>query len=92
MPLLMALHSLQRSEGFFKVYSRLLCRTMLYDDIATTIILLPSVTKTFAMSTVFYSTVALAKKGILERKLNAMAAKELVKARELCARGAQMND
>ena len=37
---------------------------MLYEVIATTIILLPSVTKTFAMSTVFYSTVALAKKGI----------------------------
>ena len=58
---------------------------MLYEVIATTIILLPSVTKTFAMSTVFYSTVALAKKGILERKLNATA-KELVKARELCSR------
>ena len=59
---------------------------MLYDDIATTIILLPSVTKTFAMSTVFYSTVvvALAKKGILERKLNATA-KELVSARALLA-------
>ena len=57
MSLLMALHSLQRSEGFFKVYSRLLCRTMLYDDIATTIIPLPSVTKTFAMSTVLCSTV-----------------------------------
>ena len=57
---------------------------MLYEAIATTITLLPSVTKTFAMSTVFYSTVALAKKGI-ERKLNATA-KELVKARELCSR------
>ena len=58
---------------------------MLYEVIATTIILLPSVTKTFAMSTVFYSTasIALAKKGI-ERKLNATA-KELVKARELCS-------
>ena len=59
---------------------------MLYEVIATTIILLPSVTKTFAMSTVFYSTVALAKKRHkLERKLNATA-KELVKARELCSR------
>ena len=58
---------------------------MLYEVIATTIILLPSVTKTFAMSTVFYSTVvALAKKGILERKLNATA-KELVSARALLA-------
>ena len=58
---------------------------MLYEVIATTIILLPSVTKTFAMSTVFYSTVvALAKKGILERKLNATA-KELVSARAMLA-------
>ena len=87
----MALHSLQRSEGFFKVYSRLLCRTMLYDDIATTIILLPSVTKTFAMSTVFYSTVALAKKGIHTRK-KAERHRKRVSKRESSARGAQMND
>ena len=61
---------------------------MLYDDIATTIILLPSVTKTFAMSTTvqpwsghFVRYVA-GKKGI--GKLNASHRKELARvAREL---------
>ena len=59
---------------------------MLYDDIATTIILLPSVTKTFAMSTVLCSILSsyccVGKKGI--GKLNATA-KELVSARALLA-------
>ena len=68
---------------------------MPYEVIATTIILLPSVTKTFAMSTVFYSTVAsiaLAKKGIARKKAERHRKRVSKSARALNVRGAQMND